>query len=86
VAIHCESGSEPHCPYASIASSGLPRQSLAFLPRNDKLHFAIAMAESPWRSTVSQKAKRQVDCVTQETMDCRVVLPSFLQWQNLGSV
>jgi hypothetical protein len=31
-------GSEPHCPYASIASSGLPRQSLAFLPRNYKMH------------------------------------------------
>ena len=27
---------EPHCPYASIACSGLPRRSLAFLPRNDK--------------------------------------------------
>ena len=25
---------EPHCPYASIAWSGLPRRTLAFLPRN----------------------------------------------------
>ena len=45
VAIHCEPLTEPHCPYASIASSGLPRQSLPFLPRNDKLRLVIARAE-----------------------------------------
>ena len=73
-------------PNASIAYSGLPRQSLALLPRNDKLHLVIARAESPWRSTANQKTKRKVDRVTLDTMDRRVVLPSFLQWQNLGSV
>jgi len=36
VAIHWESVSEPHCLKMSIACSGLPRLSHAFLPRNDK--------------------------------------------------
>ena len=66
MAIHCESGSEPHCPYAFIASSGLPRQSLAFLPRNDKVLFTPINSRpchregvSQWGSTVNQKPNRQ---------------------------
>ena len=34
--------------------------------------FVIARAESPWRSTVNQRAKRQVVHVPQYTMDCCV--------------
>ena len=52
VAIHCEPVSEPYCPYAPIAYSGLPRPSLAFPPRNDKVahttinyHLVIARAK-----------------------------------------
>ena len=71
------------CPYASIACSGLPRQTVVS-PRNDKLHvvaephasflhtLVIARAESPWRSTVSRKPSRTVRMRPLHAVDCRV--------------
>ncbi|MDA8775663.1 hypothetical protein N9N13_08050, partial [Opitutales bacterium] len=57
--------------------------SLASLPpRNDNVYgyltplcltLVIARAESPWRSTVHQQAKRPLVRVTRDTMDRRVV-------------
>ncbi|MDA8774177.1 hypothetical protein N9N13_00490, partial [Opitutales bacterium] len=46
-------------------------------------YLVIARAESPWRSTVSQQAKRQAVRVTRDTMDCRVPrLRSLLAMTN----
>ena len=71
MAIHCESVSEQDSPYATIASSGLPRLSLRSFLAMTKIvlepnctppflsDLVIARDESPWRSTVGREAKRQ---------------------------
>ena len=70
------------CPYASIACSGLPRQTVVFLAMtncmlwpNRILHFFILLSSrgrSPWRSTVSRKPSRTVRMRPLHAVDCRV--------------
>ena len=75
------------CPYASIACSGLPRQTVVFLAMtncmlwpNRILHFFILLSSrgrSPWRSTVSRKPSRTVRMRPLHAVDCRVPRSAF---------
>ena len=84
VAIHCEPASEETSRTRYTRRDGLPRRSLSCPPRNDKVRVSpskptfhsfpnlSSRGRSPWRSTVNQQAKRQVERVLRDTMDCRV--------------
>ena len=92
MAIHCEPVSEQSTPFASFETRWIAASLTSFFSRNDndveriilkhKHALLSSRGRSPWRSTVSKKANRQAVRDPQDTMDCRVVLPSSSQYQK----